>query len=157
VLKNLNPYSFSMYLRNICGLSKIHKEKYASFYEKGFNEIYDEILDISKSCNTLGEFKDTLISIKPAEVKVNSEIKNSMLITTFHQSKGLEFDCVFIPDVCEGKVPAGMSVAECRVEEERRLFYVALTRAKEHLFIYTIKNEESGGTLPSRFLNDFYF
>ena len=43
------------------------------------------------------------------------------------------------------------------MEEERRLFYVALTRAKEELFVYTIKNEESGGSLPSRFIEKLIY
>ena len=91
--------------------------------------------------------------MKPSVIPKTSNDK--VTITTFHQAKGLEWDRVFIPDAIEGKIPASMSVSECKVEEERRLFYVALTRARENLYIYTIKNEESGGSLPSRFIEEF--
>ena len=52
-----------------------------------------------------------------------------------HQSKGLEFDVVFIAGASESEMPNYFAVREGRVEEEKRLFYVALTRAKERLFV----------------------
>jgi len=54
-------------------------------------------------------------------------------IITIHQAKGLEFDTVFIAGLFEGELPRRRSVDEGRLEEERRLFYVALTRARRRL------------------------
>ena len=101
--------------------------------------------------------KEELIKYRPDVENRKQFSASNIVITTFHQAKGLEFDYVFIPDVIEGRIPAGMAVSECRVEEERRLFYVALTRAKEELYVYTIKNEESGSSLPSRFIEKFVY
>ena len=157
VIEGLNPFSFAMYLRNIVGLYGVHKEEAGVLGVEALDGVYGEIMELSQRCKSIAEFKEELLSIRPAEIKSSFAAKSNLLITTFHQAKGLEFDYVFIPDAVEGKIPAGMSVAECRVEEERRLFYVALTRAKEELFVYTIKNEESGGTLPSRFLEGLYY
>lgn len=56
-------------------------------------------------------------------------------IMTYHASKGLEFDHVFLPGVNRGEVPHGRMLAEQELEEERRMFYVAVTRAKKSLFI----------------------
>ena len=54
---------------------------------------------------------------------------------TMHASKGLEFDNVFIPDVNENVIPNSKAVTECEIEEERRMLYVAMTRAKKRLYI----------------------
>lgn len=60
---------------------------------------------------------------------------NQVPIITIHQSKGLEFDSVFIAGATEGEFPSFFSVRDNNLEEERRLFYVAMTRAKQRLFI----------------------
>lgn len=54
---------------------------------------------------------------------------------TMHSSKGLEFDTVIIPDVNEGIIPNSKALTDDSIEEERRLFYVAVTRAKKKLII----------------------
>ncbi len=153
VLKGLNPFSFAMYLKNIVGLYEYHREKSGLIKKEIIDNIYEEIIEVAGTCADLGSFKAELESMKPSVIPKTSNDK--VTITTFHQAKGLEWDRVFIPDAIEGKIPASMSVSECKVEEERRLFYVALTRARENLYIYTIKNEESGGSLPSRFIEEF--
>ncbi|MDE7332717.1 MAG: ATP-dependent helicase [Lachnospiraceae bacterium] len=60
-------------------------------------------------------------------------------ILTMHGAKGLEFSKVFLPDVNEGVIPGRESIRAGALEEERRLLYVAITRAKEDLFIYYTK------------------
>ena len=157
VLMGLNPFSFSMYLKNIVGLYEHHVKKAGAFSKGTLERIYAGIIETSKQCGNLKAFKEKLTKNKPNADTRKAVTAANIVITTFHQAKGLEFDYVFIPDVTEGKIPAGMAVSECRVEEERRLFYVALTRAKEELFVYTIKNEESGGSLPSRFIEKFVY
>jgi len=80
-------------------------------------------------------------------------------ISTIHSSKGLEWNTVFIPWVLDGKFPPNKAlVDEEHIEEERRLMYVAITRAKEHLYLLypiDIFDRESGMVLgsPSRFLD----
>lgn len=157
VLMGLNPFSFSMYIKNIVGLYEHHVKKAGAFSKGTLDRIYAEIIEASKQCGNINAFKEELIKNRPNADSEKAVSAANIVITTFHQAKGLEFDYVFIPDVTEGKIPAGMAVSECRVEEERRLFYVALTRAKEELFVYTIKNEESGGSLPSRFIEKFVY
>ncbi|MFG0318952.1 MAG: 3'-5' exonuclease, partial [Planctomycetota bacterium JB042] len=68
-------------------------------------------------------------------------------VVTVHQSKGLEFDAVFVAGLNEGEFPTSMSERDGRLEEERRLFYVALTRARRRLILTS-----SGGGRESRFL-----
>lgn len=73
-------------------------------------------------------------------------------IITIHQAKGLEFDTVFVAGLTEGELPRRRSVQDGRLEEERRLFYVALTRARRRLFLTTHARNAYGPTRPSRFL-----
>ena len=60
---------------------------------------------------------------------------NKVRICTIHASKGREWDEVYIPDVNEGNMPHKRAVGKEEIEEERRLFYVAMTRAKEKLWV----------------------
>lgn len=70
---------------------------------------------------------------------------DNILITTIHQSKGLEFDCVFIVGVNEKVLPADRISLVSELEEERRLFFVAITRAKRMLFISSSTNSTLSG------------
>lgn len=76
-------------------------------------------------------------------------------LTTAHGSKGLEYDMVFIPGMTEGCFPSRYLHTEAQYEEERRLFYVAITRAKNQLYISSYQeNEYMSGIRPSSLLGD---
>jgi len=64
-----------------------------------------------------------------------SETDNQVVIVTIHQAKGLEFDIVFIAGASEGEIPSYYCNTPEQLDEERRLFYVAMTRAREKLYI----------------------
>lgn len=80
--------------------------------------------------------------------------KSGINIMTYHASKGLEFDTVFLPDCNEGVIPYRKSTTPEQIEEERRLFYVAMTRAKESLHILYLDGEKGNRHLVSRFVKD---
>lgn len=91
--------------------------------------------------------------------QTNDEEKDYVAMMTIHQAKGLEFKNVFIVGVEENLIPSDMSLSEPGgVEEERRLFYVAITRAEENCFLSYSKsrfrNGRSEPAKPSRFLKD---
>ena len=69
-----------------------------------------------------------------------------------HASKGLEFDEVFLPDVNEKIIPYRKAVLPKDIEEERRLFYVAVTRAKDKIHIWHIKDDYGKAMAPSEFI-----
>ena len=77
------------------------------------------------------EYKEELIEAR----KKSNEDDNGVRLMTFHSSKGLEFDIVYIIDVNEGSVPYKKAKGADEIEEERRMFYVAMTRARHKLFI----------------------
>lgn len=85
-----------------------------------------------------------------------NEDEKGVQIMTYHASKGLEFDTVYLPDCNEGNIPYKKSTTPDQIEEERRLFYVAITRAKEHLYISFIDENANNRHLVSRFLKDIY-
>ena len=73
---------------------------------------------------------------------------------TMHSSKGLEFRVVFILDANEGVTPHHKAQLEADLEEERRMFYVAMTRAKEKLVITYVKTKNGKDAEPSRFVEE---
>ncbi len=77
-------------------------------------------------------------------------------LMTLHVAKGLEFEVVFITGLEEGLLPHARVIQEGQVEEERRLIYVGMTRAKERLYLSYAAQRSLYGTLmqnaPSRFL-----
>ena len=72
-------------------------------------------------------------------------------MVTMHASKGLEWDVVILPDVNEGVIPHKKAVTDAELEEERRMFYVAMTRAKNTLCL-VYHDGKTGKDAPSRFL-----
>lgn len=154
VLKNLKPFAFLIYLRKIINLEKYFICE-VMLNPQSFDEAYNVFVQKAVECNSLNELKEMLFNNFCIEaITKNSTHNLDFYVMTYHQSKGLEFDVVFLPNVIEGVVPAELSVYECNVEEERRLFYVAITRAREKLYIFSIKKEESNRMLPSRFLTE---
>jgi DNA helicase II / ATP-dependent DNA helicase PcrA len=83
-----------------------------------------------------------------------SQQDNQVMMVTVHQSKGLEFDTVFIAGAVEGEFPNYLSLGEHKIEEEKRLFYVAMTRAKQQLFISSFLEDSRGySKVPSQFID----
>ena len=80
------------------------------------------------------------------------EQSDAVLLMTMHGVKGLEYECVFIPDANEGVTPHSKAVLDADMEEERRMFYVAVTRAKKHLHIYYVKERFNKEADVSRFV-----
>ena len=73
---------------------------------------------------------------------------------TIHSAKGLEYDTIFIIDANEGVMPHKKAVLDEDIEEERRLFYVAMTRAKNELYIFSTKEQYGKPVITSRFVED---
>ncbi len=93
-----------------------------------------------------------------ADVDNYDETIDSVVLMTLHSAKGLEFPQVFLCGLEEGLFPGAKSITDEDIEEERRLCYVGITRAKNHLIIshaaYRHRYESGGYTMPSRFLEE---
>lgn len=88
-----------------------------------------------------------------ADARIPYNVPGGICLTTMHGAKGLEFDEVYILDVNEGFTPYARGGIVINAEEERRLFYVAVTRAKKSLSLLVLENEQEGYR-PSRFLRE---
>ena len=86
------------------------------------------------------------------------EQRNCLRLTTIHQAKGLEFPVVFVIGLADGTFPLKRTIDEGDLEEERRLFYVAVTRAMEELYLsYPMLNNQGNQVMrlnPSRFIQE---
>ena len=88
------------------------------------------------------------------QAKEREKNPDSVSLSTMHSSKGLEYLIVFIIDANEGVTPHRRTVFEEDMEEERRLFYVAMTRAKELLYIFSVKKLYGKKAERSRFVEE---
>jgi superfamily I DNA/RNA helicase len=124
--------------------------------EEAVRESLDRLLGIASLYGDLGEFLDAL-SVGDASGGVELD-REGVRIMTIHASKGLEFEHVFVPALEEGLLPFTVyGVSEDQIEEEKRLLYVAMTRAKRGLYLsYANKRVFQGRNLGygrSRFLD----
>ncbi len=105
---------------------------------------------------TLYDFISTTQLNKENFRKNKNSTKDAVQLMTIHSSKGLEFEACFIVGLEDHILPHEKSVMDTSIEEERRLFYVAITRAKRHLTLSMTKARKNRGkpkaTIPSRFL-----
>jgi DNA helicase II / ATP-dependent DNA helicase PcrA len=139
----------------------ILKEQYDD-YPKRIRDL-DHLQTIAEGYSGVDEFLADLALEPPdgsaAGVDAPDRDDERMVLSTIHSAKGLEWQCVFVIWVVDGRFPSVYSfVADDELEEERRLFYVAVTRAKRHLFLtYPINVFDKGSGMllskPSRFLD----
>ena len=131
-------------------------DNFNDFSNLNYTLIFDLIKYLSKDLKTFDEFIEKLDNLK--ELLKNASSSNSNIsISTIHSAKGLEYDNVFIMDLIDGEFPQKSilnSFDEKLLEEERRLFYVAMTRARKRLFLFTIKERNNLPVEPSIFYNE---
>ena len=86
--------------------------------------------------------------------RVQNQNPNSVALATLHSAKGLEYENVYIIDVNEGVMPYKKAVLEQEIEEERRMFYVGMTRAKKNLHLFSVKQLNHKDAEISRFIKE---
>lgn len=145
-IKNLKPATTLRYIRNVVGYDE-YIEEYCDMNGVESDDCYSILGDLENSAAEYNNFNDWFVHMDKykdelieARKKSNENDKGVRLMT-FHSSKGLEFDIVYIIDVNEGSVPYKKAKGVDEIEEERRMFYVAMTRARKKLFIcYCVEN-----------------
>lgn len=121
------------------------------------NGIIDTLISIAEGQTTISGFLTRLASLRSIlnEAKSPTNVHNRLTLSTVHSSKGLEFDRVILIDMIEGEFPsAETEEGGSAEEEERRLCYVGLTRARKELKIIVPKNSGRNKTKPSRFIKE---
>jgi len=146
-IKELTPFAAYVYILHGIGLKDYFAEKNIKS-EININDKYCIFEDILREFETIDSFVDQ-INNYPVQ-NCNRQEKQGVNFMTAHASKGLEFKIVFIIGLQEGLFPHNKNLHGKAVEEERRLMYVAMTRAKEQLYLCTISNTH--GKQVSRFI-----
>lgn len=163
LLKKMEPYAAIQYIRNGIGYEEYLSE-YAAFRRMSLDdltEIFDQIQESAKGYHTTEEWF-AYIENYGEELKKQIEAgrrmdNNGITLTTMHSAKGLEYEVVFVMDMNEGVTPHKKAVKDADLEEERRLMYVALTRAKTYLFLYSVKEMYQKEAKPSRYLAEIRY
>ena len=154
-LSKLSPKEAVLFIRKEIGYEK-YLEDFAKKKNRDFTEWWDgleEITSMSENYPDLESFFRFITEFnRKALEKRRSEEGKGVRFMTYHSAKGLEFDEVFLPDCIEGVIPDGRAKKQGELEEERRSFYVALTRARKGIHIYVTKTRYSKKTAPSRFI-----
>lgn len=160
-LSKLSPYLSIEYIMTNLDYDNYLREnsmKFGSTYQNLIHMIFYLKL-IAKETVDLESFKDRL-NILNKELFISTKNNSNITLSTIHSAKGLEFDNVYIIDLIDGNFPSTNSIEELEnlkpalYEEERRLFYVAMTRAKKSLHLLSYSNIENKTTEASRFLKE---
>lgn len=159
-LKKMAPYAAVNYIRHGIGYEDYLTE-YAAFRRMKpgeLIEVLDELQESTNGCHTYAEWFSKIAEYNQElkeQFSNRDRKKEGITLATMHSSKGLEYKIVFIIDANEGITPHRKAALEADLEEERRLFYVAMTRAKEHLHIYYTGERYHKKQEPSRFLEEY--
>jgi DNA helicase-2/ATP-dependent DNA helicase PcrA len=161
-LKTRTPKEAFRYLRQAIGYDDYLREyaEYRKMNNKGLFEVLAELTEAAKGYETLADYlnhvDDVVYKAKNdrAAKKKSSETQSGVTLSTMHGVKGLEYNTVFITSVVEGIVPYERSKTAPELEEECRMLYVAMTRAKRQLIISVIQMRNETEAEKSRYLKE---
>ena len=156
-IRGLKPGVAVKYIRNVVGYDE-YIEEYCDMNGIESDDCYSILEDLENSGGEYDNFTDWFTHMEEYKQELTELCKMSkdnyegVRLMTFHSSKGLEFDIVYIIDVNEGSVPYKKAKGLDEIEEERRMFYVAMTRARYKLFICYCKENFGKPLKKSDFL-----
>lgn len=158
-LRSLPPYGALNFIEKSMGYGCYLSE--GKWAEKG-KEKKEMFLWLKESAKEEATIEGWLRKMEKEEEEFTKQLneeqkEKGVLLTTMHGSKGLEFPMVILPDLNEGNVPQKKAVTKEAMEEERRVFYVAMTRAKQQLYLFYVKETKENRLQKSRFLNDIAY
>ncbi|MBI5055011.1 MAG: ATP-dependent helicase [Nitrospirae bacterium] len=150
-------------------IREILESGYIAYLQSNYENYEDRLEDIEQLSNYSGHFQSTreflsdlalLTSVQAEDVVEPEEESESIVLSTIHRAKGLEWSRVFMIGLADGSFPTSKSMGSLQgEEEERRVFYVAVTRAKDELYLcYPVMDDRwQGGSIikrPSQFIQE---
>ena len=160
MLASMAPYPAIQYIRHSIGYDEYLKEyaAYRGIKADDLLEILDELMDKSHAYQTWEEWFKAIDQYSET-LKIKSrrrfEEAEGIRLLTMHGAKGLEYEIVYIPDANMGLTPHKKALTESEKEEERRMFYVAMTRAKQELRVYFTRERYGKTAEMSSFIGEF--
>ena len=149
MIRHLRPTLMMRYLRRTVGIESLFPGEIVAL---------DELERIAIDFTDSRKFLEYLLAKREEESSKDSIKENRVSdgkrinIMTMHGSKGLEFEIVWLPDLNEGIIPSRSAISKEQIEEERRMLYVAMTRAKKALIMSYITGNKENQMLPTRFI-----
>lgn len=162
LLRKMEPYAAIQYIRNGIGYEDYMNE-YVQFRRMNPDDLEEVLNQIQESAKEYHSFEEWFAYIESygeelrKQMEAGRQQKSGVTLTTMHSSKGLEYEVVFVMDINEGVTPHKKAVKEADLEEERRLFYVAVTRAKTYLFLYSVKELYQKDAQISRYIGELRY
>ena len=159
MLGRMGPFAAINYIRHVMGYEEYLKE-YAEFRRMNAEDLIEVLNELQESARAYKTYDEWFAYMERYKKEMDEmrkrqqEVKEGVHLATMHSSKGLEYDKVFILDAAEGITPYKKAVLDADLEEERRMFYVAMTRAKRELTICWAKKQFSHELTVSRFVEE---
>ena len=159
-MSRLKPVAAVNYIRKVIGYDD-YLRSYAEFRRMKPEELFetaDKLAESAAEFETFEAWKEHAAKyeeeLKKQSLEETGETEDRVTLSTMHSAKGLEYPVVFVVDVNEGIVPHHKAGLSADIEEERRLFYVALTRAKDRLHVAAVRERYHRKTDVSRFIGE---
>lgn len=158
-LTHLSPFGAVNYIRYAIGYEQYVKEyaAYRHLKEDDLISVLDELQEAAKSQKSIegwfAHIEEYQQKMKEKQ-KQRAESAEGVMVSTLHSVKGLEYDKVYLLDVNEGVMPYQKAVLAEAIEEERRMFYVGMTRARKELTLCYVEERFEKKVEPSRFLDE---
>lgn len=157
MIRSMSPFAAVNYIRKGVGYDE-YIRNYIYEHKADKEELYnvlDELAHRASQYMSLSQWLDGIVEyIRQCDKDRQNNTADGVHMLTMHGSKGLEYKIVLVMDVCEGIIPYNKSILDEQIEEERRLFYVAMTRAKEKLYLLYPKQRYNKDTTRSRFIEE---
>ena len=160
MLKGMAPVAAVNYIRKAIGYDDYLKE-YAQFRRMKSEELLEVLDQLKESAAGFKTMEAWFAHMEEYKKKLQEQARQQknehqgISLMTMHSSKGLEFPIVFILDANEGITPHRKAVLDADIEEERRMFYVAMTRAKERLHVCYVQERYGRKQDKSRFIGEY--
>ena len=163
ILKKLAPVAAVNYIRKAIGYDEYLKDyaEYRRMKPEELLELADQIQESASGYKTIDAW---LLHMEEYGEQLKQQAQNwevrdqdCVALMTMHSAKGLEFPIVYIMDANERVTPHHKAVLDADLEEERRMFYVAMTRAKDRLHVYYTKERYGKPQERSRFIDEYLY
>lgn len=159
VLAAMSPYAAINYIRHGIGYDEFCQE-YAEYRRMKAEDLFDVLEELQAGAKGYESYEKWFAHIEAYTKELEElhrkqgQVKESVALATLHSVKGLEYDTVYIVDVNEGLMPYKKAVLDREIEEERRMFYVGMTRAKKNLHLFSVKELNNKDADVSRFIQE---
>lgn len=162
MIKGLNPYAAMNYIRRAVGYDGFLTE-YATYRKMSTEDLFELLAELVEDAAEYPTFdvwfshmEEYSEQLRMQNMREKKKVTEAVTLSTYHSAKGLEYHTVFLPELNEGLTPHRQAIQPEDLEEERRMFYVAMTRAKRRLVLSCMKELRSKELTPSRFVGEVY-